>query len=479
MKKKKLYELTANEFVLPFYVDLERRNVTTSAADNIPMLHWPNGRWCTAANVYMLELYERGLSRKSGGGTLLTYATNISHLIRFCFYNNKELIDLTDNDFTFFIKTLQGERRARHSESLARDSNSAIAIGRNCIEFLMCVGRFYADNNFIGPKGRIIVQQREVDLNVQGRHSRRRLRKKYWHHRSFPTPDPKKHRLPISTKNVDKLREVVLPASSSIYLRKRRYVTLKLLEVTGGRRYELSKLTVTSVAEAARMAEPALKLITIKNGGAAEESRFLPIARHDLQFLLEFIDKNRRRIIRKTCGLENDDGFLLVSETTGHGLRANTITQEISILCKHAKISEKACPHMFRHRFITKLFVALIEQHNIENVDEFRKALLDTEELKQIVQEWTGHRDIKSLERYIHLAFRDAAGFSRTYNVVSVARAVESFKATLTQLNQEIRSGASPSETALQLERLIEAFGNDLSRLQEDRENIDSHRFLA
>lgn len=480
MKKRKLYHLTAKNFELPLYVDIDRRRVTLAPADSIPMLHWPDGRWCMSANIYMLQLYGRCLSRKSGGGTLLTYATNISHLIRHCFYNNKDFIDLTDNDFTFFLKTLQGERRARNPEVFARDANSVIAIGRCCLDFLTCVGRFHADTNFIGPKGRIIAQQKEFEIKIEGRgRPKGALLKKYWHHRSFPTPDPKKRRLPISTKNADKLRKAVLPASNTIFLRKRRYVMLKLLEITGGRRYEITHITVDSVDQAANMSEPQLKIPTIKKNGGGEETRLLPISRHDVIFLKEYIDKNRRRIIRKTCGLHNDEGLLLISETSGHGLRANTITQEVSILCKEAKIIEKACPHMFRHRFITKLFVALIEQHKFENGDDFRQALLDTEALKQIVQQWTGHTDVKSLDIYIHLAFEEVAGFKRTYNLVTASRVVESFRTTLQQFREEVRGGASPAEIALQLERLIDAVDEDFDNIIEETSEQADRAFCS
>lgn len=55
---------------------------------------------------------------------------------------------------------------------------------------------------------------------------------------------------------------------------------------------------------------------------------------------------------------------------------------------------------MFRNRFITKLFVALIEQHEFENPDSFRRALLDTETIKQKIQQWTGHANLSSLDVY-------------------------------------------------------------------------------
>lgn len=474
LTKSKLYHLTAPNFQLPFYIDHNHR-VTPAPAQNIPMLMWPDGHWCVPANIYMLELYEKGLSRKNRGGTLLAYATNISHLIRFCYANKHNFIDLTDNQFSFFIKTLQGERRSRAPEVQARDANSVIAVGRNCLDFLASVGHFYDDDGFIGPKGRIRAEQKEYEIRTEGmRKGRGRVIRKYWHHRSFPLPDPKNRRLPISTDNVYKLREAVLPASDSIYQRKRRYAMLKLLEITGGRRSEVAALTVDSVRQAAQMTDPMLKLPTFKRPGGREEYRFVPIAYHDVTSLIEFIDINRRRIIRLTCGPTNDDGFVLASETTGKGIQPNTITQELSILATVAGITEKVCAHMFRHRFITKLFVTLIEQHQFENEDDFRRALLDTETIKQKIQQWTGHTNVSSLDVYINLAFDEITNFGKTYSLVNARRASESFEATIHQMEEEMKGGAKSSEMTHRLKQLLNAYKADLDRAEADAGQIES-----
>jgi integrase len=465
--KTKLYQITTPTFELPIFVD-SKRKVKTYPADDIPMLTWPDGRWCLPANTYMLELYHRGLSRKNSGGTLLTYAANISHLLRYCYDNMINLHELTDNQFTFFIKTLQGERRARTIEIYTRDANSVIAIGRNCLDFLASVGRLYQNDEFVSLKGQIRAAQKEFGIKTEGLHNGRgKLIRRYWHHRSFPSPDPKRKRLPISSDAIKKLHEAVLSSSRSIFQRKRRYIMLKLLEITGGRRSEVAALTTESVYKASQMHEPMLKLLTAKKPGGREEFRYVPIASHDITFLLEFIEKNRQRIIRLTCGRENDDGYVFVSETTGRKLKPNTITQEISTLVKAAGITEKSCPHMFRHRFITKLFVALIEQHQFENEDSFRRTLLNTETFKQKIQQWTGHTNLSSLDVYINLAFEESSNFNKIYNIINTQRVVDSFKENLIQLQHELRDGASPTATTKQLLTMMEAFYYDLDRLQD------------
>lgn len=466
MTNAKLFQLTDSNFTLPLYVDSNRQVACTPAQD-IPMLSWPNGQWCFPANLYMVELYRRGLSRKNSGGTLASYAANISHLLRFCYQKKLNLIDLTDNEFSRFIEQLQKERSQLAPERKRRNANTVIGIGRICLDFLTAVGRIYQDDMFVGPNGRICAEQREFELSKGPRDSGFRLIRNSWHHRSFPTPDPVNRRLPISSTSIRKLQEAVLPSSTSVYLRKRRYVMLKLLEITGGRRSEVAALTVDSVLKASNMAgEAQLKLITAKRRGGEDDVRYVPIARHDVAFLIEFIIKNRRHVVRSTCGLQADDGYLLVNKKTGRKLRPNTITQEIALLAKAAGITEKCCPHMFRHRFITKLFVALIEQHKFENQDDFRRALLETEAIKRKVQELTGHKTPSSLETYINFAFEEVANFKKTYSIVTARGVIDSFRSNLEQLKLESANNASSTETNQSLMKLLEALETDLQRIQ-------------
>ena len=59
---------------------------------------------------------------------------------------------------------------------------------------------------------------------------------------------------------------------------------------------------------------------------------------------------------------------------------------------------------MFRHRFITNLFIQLIKQYDIQNKDQFRNSLMDLENLKVYIQQATGHKNVNSLENYIDIA---------------------------------------------------------------------------
>ncbi len=461
MHNHQLYTLTQENYRLPFAVDF-RGSVITIRADNIPMLCWPDGRWCLEANLYIMELYERGLSRKNDGGSLKTYAANISHLLRYCFLNYTDFIDLTDSQFTLFIRGLQVERKNKKPEIKVRDANTIINIGRNCLDFLGCVGRFHDQSDFVGKKGRIKAEQKEFQIKFVRRSSgRNTLVRKYWHHNVFPMPDSKVKVLPINTINIKKLREAVSQISNSIFLKRRRQIMLMMLEVTGGRRGEIANLTVNSVMSAKAMTEPVLELITLKR--RASHTRKIPIPRPDLDMLISFIEKQRYQIVRKTVGTRNDHGYVFVSETSGNPIKSQTISQEMYALAKATGIDEKAHAHMFRHRFITKLFVALIEQHTVENVDDFRRALLDTESMKQKIQQWTGHTSTASLEIYINLAFEEVANFKKSYDAVTLARVIDSMRNQVAILRDDINSGMTQIEAMIKFEQLLDSFETELN----------------
>lgn len=87
----------------------------------------------------------------------------------------------------------------------------------------------------------------------------------------------------------------------------------------------------------------------------------------------------------------------------------------------------QVCAHMFRHRFITKCFVKLIKQYDLENKDDFRNALMDINSLKTHIQQLTGHINVKSLDHYIDLAKDELTNINAVIDKVSLANAYEAY----------------------------------------------------
>ncbi|MDZ4281327.1 MAG: site-specific integrase [Hydrogenophaga sp.] len=343
------------------------------------------------------------------------------------------------------MRALYDKRRADDASVRLRDASTTIAIGQVCLRLIAHAGALVGNSNLVGPSGSIFASR--VNRRSRGFSS------SSWHHLSFPLPSEKRVRMPLSLALIERLQAAATQSSTSVYQRVRRYLMLRLLEITGGRRSEVSALTVESVRAAAKMQKPSLSLVTRKRGDNLV--RLVPITRHDVRLLLDFIDGPRAILIRKTCGKHRDDGYVLISSTKGTGIRPNTITQEIFALRRSAKIEEKACAHMFRHRFITKLFIALIEQHRFETDDTFRRWLISAETFKRQVLEWTGHRSAQSLERYIHLAFNEFTGISRAVDAVRVIQSTQIAEQNLSQLEADIDAGLSVPEAISRMRRIV------------------------
>lgn len=472
-----LYSLTEPDFCAYSRLGPDGRAIVTRA-DNIPMIFWPDGRWCIEANLYMARLFEEGLSRDGRGGSLHTYATQISPLLRYCFgmqqkhshkrtrnNSSSEKInfqDLTDSDFSDFISGLLSDEEYEGLRKV-RSKNYVISIGRRCLDFLHFVGNYHQITNFVGPTGQITAQQKSLRISSLNRNAV--AHRTYWSHRAFPAPGPHKKRLPISEADIKALNEVVHNASSSVYLKKRRYLMLTLLEVTGARRSEIAELTVSSVQNAALMNLPSLELVTKKRGSQKKETRLVPILRSVLVQILEFIEKNRALVIRRMTKSFGDHDFVLVSETTGKPLSANTITAEIHFLRKAAGLRGRIHPHMFRHTFITRLFKALVEQHSLRNPNDLRNYLLDGEKLKREAAEWTGHTNIHSLENYIHLAFEGTQDYVGAIGKVAINNSINIALRSIASARKELdvtHSRASLKRTLDSLSELLEIISKEL-----------------
>ena len=403
-----LFRLTSKGFSLPYASDATTRKPLCLNAEGIPSVFWPNGRWCAAVNIFVLELFDRGLSRRSKGGSLTTYVSNIGHLVRFCFERGIDFHELTDGQFSTFIQSLRAP--SAPGMQCSRSDNHVLTIASICLEFLEFTSLDRDDGNLLGRQGRIKAYRISSGTRNGYKHSSK------WRHSSLPSPDPQRRRHPITSEAIKALRDAVLPLSTSLEQRRRRYVMLRALEMTGGRRVELATLSVADVAQAILGSPHMLRLMTAKRRGGKQAHRELPVAKADLLELWNFIQTSRRAVIRRTISLENDHGLVFVNERSGLPLQPNTFTQEIHALARHASLASSASPQLFRHRFITKMFVALIEQHDFESPSDLRRAIICVKEIQQQLQQWTGHLSTASLDWYIDLAFFEVeqAGISRS-----------------------------------------------------------------
>jgi len=398
MNKKKLYNLVSN-FKIYDYYSYRSKQIRTLKIDNCPIVHYPDNTPCFEANSYLLHLLFKGLSQNNGG-TLETYASAISLLIRYCYLNKIQRISTLDNDeFVDFINFLKLEKSK--TGKFIRRSNQIIMIGQRCIEFLIYVQDLYNLKNFIG----IGSQYRIRLISKITLEYRSKTKVTICTHSSLPHKVPSLKKRPISKDHAIKIRQFV-SSNTDESLRSRNLCILDCIELTGARRDEIRSLKVQDIVDALQTKDqyPSLRLITLKTK-RNDSYRLVPVPRTLLNNLSIYIRRHRRRIIQKSIGTNSDHGYVFISHTSGHPLSVDTFTTYMHEWASGAHIDSKVSLHQFRHKFITEKIIYLIQEFQIENKYKFREAFLEIDKLKLIVQQWTGHKSIKSLDTYIDYAF--------------------------------------------------------------------------
>lgn len=426
----------------------------------VPFISFPDGKPCNLANLFILECIRRNLK----SGTLLQYSGHVSHIIRFCYGRNIDFLLMDDSKFTEFIHELRYEANPRNSNSRKRESSILNGIGRTNLAFLNFVGEFHGQSNFVFD----VIKAKRVETKQPAQYSQTGYKNvSSWHHHSFDTPSSKKSRSPISKVAIDELYAAISLKSDSTFLYRRRTAMLRLLEMTGARIGEIALLRVADLHEALRMKEPMLRMITLKRG---KPERFVPVLKQDLNELKIYERMYRSSLVKKCIGKDGDHGFLFVSETTGQPLSARSLSNEVGDLRRAAGIAAAACAQMFRHRFITKLLVRLIKEFDFKNPDEFRKAMLDINFLKQQVQQYTGHKSVKSLDHYIDFAFHEITDTGNVMNSVAFKMAYESYDDNLHLLCERLERGMKIPEFLEELETLRVLRDEDLARYGKNKQ---------
>lgn len=443
----KLYSLLG-EFQTFSHYSVGRTNVRD--ATNIPFMNWPNGSPCVIGNLYMLSLFNRkgrgarrGLSRSGqDGGSMGDYAAKLSQLLRRCFHDQIDPIMLSDGDFSDYIDELRKEISPRNPSAPRRTEDTISEIGRVWLDFLGFVGRMHGYENFVAPEGRIRATEKTYDqVNSFGLKTRRT----YLTHHSFGPPSRKKKRNPISVEQIALLKDTARKARSSAFVKARRSLLIDLLTDTGARRSEIEQVTIDDIKAAKKLDKnPTLRLTTLKQG--VFSFREVPILPTLLHLLYNFVERQRSDIMKKKYKGGKDHRLFFVSERTGRPLTSKTLYNEIATLKQLSGIETPIFPHMFRHRFITKLFIDLILTHQVTNEDEFRRNLLNTEIFKIEVTQWTGHLDANSINDYLHLALAASAGYAETVTSVHMKRAMDAYFEREAELTRRLEEGLSVAE---------------------------------
>ena len=433
MKASKLVHSVAS---VKFVDYVFRTETNVKEFKNVPFLTWPDGNPCPEANLYIISLLQRNLSTSGGGGSIGQYAYVISRLMRFCFEGRLRLQHLTDAQFVKFVESL----RSPNTRGRRPTQNTIISNGRVVLGFLAYLEDFFGGLSLLGENGRIKAFRKKTTSSYNGK----KVEREIWDHSSFGSPSPLRRRSPIAKDTIDSLNRAAASVSKSSFLIHRRQILIRVLEMTGARVGEVALLKSADILETFRRNRRFLTFYTLKR--RAEHKRDIPVLKQDLADLVNFIEVSRRSVIRRSKWRNKDHGSLFISEKSGSPLTAATLSNEIGKLRRHSGMTTKASAHLFRHRFITRMLIQLIEEYKFQNESDFRSALLEIEGFKKVLTEWTGHASPASLDPYIDLAFAEWRGLKNMVEGVFRRRAAEGFAERVDMLVGDLGQNLSPDE---------------------------------
>jgi len=327
--------------------------------------------------------------------SIVKVAYSLSHLVSYCENKKLNLNDFNEDNFIELSKKLSNS---------GISNNSTNYILKNILYFF----EFYGEEFLQEPN--YVIKMFNACININSHNS-----EEYFYHSCLLPKSELKVRNPINIENIDKIYEQIDNLYVGKFAQKRTRIIIKLLEITGARVSEIANIKVLDI-ERALTDKNLLKVKTLKR--KQEEHRYIPVSKDKLSEIVTYIKIFRIKVIKNTIGTEKDHGFLLINEKTGKPLTSNTISNDMIRLRDLAGIEQQTCAHMFRHRFITNMFIKLIEQYDLENKDSFRNALMDLETLKVHIKEISGHKNISSLEHYIHLAKSELTNIDKVLNKV-------------------------------------------------------------
>lgn len=432
---------------------LEDKLNTLKPIRKYPFITYPNGKPCYEANIYIRKLVQQGLSTFGNkGGTVHSYASQITQLVDFVYKNKIELSQLKNSVFTLFINSLSAEMRT-DKITPKKQANTVISIGSRCIDFLRLVQDVNHLKFFIGtePENSINITAVKKSRKYDGYSGA--CTTTSFKHVSFPDPNATNKKTPLSLEVHDRLFDY-LKSQTNIQVRERNLAIIHVLDQVGARRTEIINILVSDIKDALRSKDkyPLLRLINLKQKDAERKVRYVPVSRVFLSEISNYIRRYRRPLIKEKFGAarSKDHGYLFVSTTRGTPLLEDTVTTYFSVWRKAIGVKEELHAHLFRHTYITNKLIEIIESRaDVKTPDDFKRLIVNTEWFKRELQQWTGHKYLSSMEDYINLAFARRFKFDAEYKALQIRAAIDSTKKAINRIKSNLDNGLVTNHQAI------------------------------
>jgi len=425
-----------------------------------PVMHWPDSSVCWPVTSWLLSKY-KGLSTKSARGSSAgTYASLLSHLVRFVYEKDISFSDLHDDHMYEWAEQLRVESDHRNGLFRQRKNSQIGRIMRLGLAFLQ-----WYQNAFLYQPDKVLVGTKADRAQIkisQKQGQRGRFKFGYVDHPAIPKDGVPQDVKPISRSVITALYDVIPKSTKSIYVQKRRQQLLRLLEATGGRRIEISELRCSDI----EIAYETTKLRMRVAKSQRDRFREVPIAKEWVEPIYIFIRTHRKKLIKRLIAegkIDKDPGHLFLSETGGQPLSEETITSEISLLRRIARIDEKVCAHMFRHRFITLQVIYRLKGYIGQELPMDTAHVILTK-----VASITGHKNPLSLMPYVDLAYQEMGAWDTSEKVLMLRSKAEAAYRNIQTLEHDVNKGGIKGKA------LIDVVSGTLKEILGELDNIRS-----
>lgn len=422
---------------------------------------WPDGTPCSLVELYLISRFQRGATVREDGGTLRATVSKLSHLIRHCWQINRDFWELEDEDIYQLVVSLMEEMKPTAPLVRARDNNTVRAIIAAVVEFLIWLqSEILCDTKLIGlgHDFRIkLVERRSLD-------SRRNKHHIQLLYQRLPPRETKEPKRPMDRERrnalwqaVGKLAEVglVLPAWAKIgtesamladYLKARRELLLELLEATGARPGELSRLSVANNEDCFKTGE--LVLVTLKRRRYIE--RKIKLQPGVAMRLTVFLKKHRTALLKaiRATGIEPESKDRVLLGVAGRPISERSMVSEFCRISQTAGLAEyQSCMSMFRHRFITKQ-VAIHLGIYLSDSNKTKEMMTDSDyrTILKKVATTTGHGSETSLLHYLDLAWDELGVTACVSKAVAISASIEAAETQVISLITALENGDRRSE---------------------------------
>lgn len=428
---------------------------------NFPFMRWCNGRPCEAINMYFLDI-----APLTTGDTIITYASQLSHLVRFCSHQRLPFDNLTDAYIHDFSVYLQEEPSEIIPHELARNNNTIRTILGRVFLFL----EWYQDNLTPLNKQLLIGEKKSSPKITVNYKLNRYNNKDYIEHSSMPpnvSTDPKRPIAQSIIENIEltieKLSLIETQSDYSLrryknnidvykieleYIRSRRRFMIWMMKRVGLRPSEMVEIDV--VLHKNILLKKEILIPTKKRRRKTSPVRRFPITIRDAAIFKRYLTSRSKFIEAFPDKTKGSEALFLGND--GGNIKKTSLEKDFSRLAVLSGYQDiQTCFSMFRHRFITYEVIVHFKEF-MKGTGKSRQLMTDMDYrsiLKRVATK-TGHGSVESLWHYIDWAWDELNVWGNIDRGLERLHAVDSLYEELLELQHDINNNeAAPPEQIL------------------------------